>query len=72
MTTAVRQAGKVMSHHLNEIASIFKPGVKLTLLVRVPGHPERTALLSDETDIEEAVTAMRQVRNNPTGEVFDV
>jgi hypothetical protein len=67
----VRRCGQQMAFHMEEIAKLFKPGVKLTLLVRNPGHPERNAFLSDEDNIDEAVEAIKQLKN-PTGAIIHV
>lgn len=32
--------------HLNEISKLFQSGVKLTLIARSPGHPERDFMMS--------------------------
>lgn len=35
----VAEVGGKISEYLNEIAQLFKPGAKLTLVVRHPSHP---------------------------------
>lgn len=65
ISDAVHRAGKAMAFHLDEIAKLFKADVKLTLLVRHPGKPERNAYLSDEADIEPVVEALRELFTNP-------
>lgn len=50
--------------HMDDIAQCFKPGVKVTVLVRTPNYPDRDFLMTnDEPDrIIEAV-----VRRQKTG-----
>lgn len=67
----VRRTGQQIAFHMDEIARLFKPGAKLTLLVRSPGHPERDAFLSDEDNIDEAIEAIKQLKN-PTGGIIHV
>lgn len=48
--------------HMDDIVKMFKPGAKVTVLVRFPGFPERDFLMtSDDTDgIIEAVARRQQ------------
>lgn len=71
-TPKVRLAAESMADHLNGIAKLFKSGVKITLLVRNPAHPERNAFLTDETDMDAVIEAIRQLHTSPSGAVFDV
>lgn len=41
-----------VSEHLEEIAKCFRPGAKITVLVRHPGFPERDFSLSDDESAE--------------------
>lgn len=34
---------------MEQIAELFKPGAKITLIVRQPGFPEQDVMLSDDT-----------------------
>lgn len=70
--TKVERAGKQMAFYLDEIAKLFNDEVKITLLVRNPTHPERSAYLSDETDIEAVCAALRQLHDKPGGGSFMV
>jgi hypothetical protein len=51
-------AGEI-SEHLDAIKSLFKPGAKVTLLVRTPSHRDgsRDLLMTDDI-IDEAIGAM--------------
>lgn len=37
------------TQHLEQIAELFKKDAKITLVVRMPGFPERDVLLTDDT-----------------------
>lgn len=52
------------SKHLNIIASLFKAGAKLTLLVRTPGNDEADFCLTND-DLAEAIMALER-RKEPT------
>jgi hypothetical protein len=68
----VRRVAEQMAEHLDAISRLFKPGVKLTLLVRNPRDPERSAFLTDEEGPDAACRAIRQLFKNPSGGSFDV
>lgn len=68
----VERAGKQMAFYLEEIAKLFSDEVKITLLVRNPAHPERSAYLSDEADIEPVCAALKQLHDKPGGGSFMV
>ena len=34
--------------HMNDIKSLFKPGVKIAVMVRTPGFPDRDFLMTDD------------------------
>lgn len=38
--------------HMDDIVSLFKPGVKITVMVRTPGFGERDFMLTDDTIAE--------------------
>lgn len=54
------------SHHLEQIAKLFNPGMKLTLVVRNPDEPDgsQNVLLTDDT-IPEVVLALEQLAKKP-------
>ena len=37
------------SFHLDAVRDLFKPGVKVSLMVRVPEYPDRDFMLTDDT-----------------------
>lgn len=57
---ALQQTAAIISEHMDAIVACFKPGVKITVLVRVPEHPDRDFLMTDD-DIDEVI-AMAQRR----------
>lgn len=63
----VYSAGRQISFHLEEIAKLVVPEMKLTLLLRHPGYPERSAVVSDETDADTVCAALRELLTKPSG-----
>lgn len=57
------EVGMLIESHLNDIAKLFKPGVKITLMVRTPGHPARDLLMT--IDDYESISAMLDRRMKP-------
>ena len=53
-------AAETAGEHLAAIQALFKPGVKVTLLVRTTTHPDgsRDFILTDD-DLNEAIKAIR-------------
>jgi hypothetical protein len=68
----VRRVAEQMAGHLEAVSRLFKPGVKLTLMVRNPQDPERNAFLTDEDDPDALCDAIRQLFANPSGGSFGV
>lgn len=68
----VRRVAEQMADHLEAISKLFKPGAKLTLMVRNPTNPARNAFLTDEEGPDELCAAIRQLFTNPSGGSFDV
>jgi len=50
--------------HLNIIASMFKDGAKLTLLVRAPGNDDADFCLTND-DLEEAIKGLNRRKQRP-------
>lgn len=67
----VLATAELMAHHMNAIAALFKPGMKITVLVRCPVNPERNAFLSDESDPAPVCAAITQLFTAPA-KTFDV
>lgn len=56
---AVESVGHAIADHLADIESYFKPGAKLTLLVRHPGFPERDLIVTND-DFDELIAMVRR------------
>lgn len=58
---------------LDEISKLYKDRVVCTLVVRAVDYPggERDTVMTDEPDIERAITALRKLIGNPTAEHYD-
>ena len=62
MTPAARaELHDRISVHLNRIAKVFKPGTKLTLVVRQPHLPGDTGVLLTNDDPEAAIAEIRKL-----------
>ena len=48
--------------HLDKILKCFKPGAKITVIVRRPDNDEADFILSDD-DISEAINALERRKN---------
>lgn len=51
---------------MDEIVSYFKPGVKITVLVRTPGHPGRDFYMTSDTMDEVIAMAERRKSQGKT------
>jgi hypothetical protein len=61
----LRAAGEKINQHLAEIAELFNPGTKLTLLARQPSHPSGDRdLVQTNDDLDAAIAALR-IRRGP-------
>lgn len=61
----VYRAGMQISFHLNEIAKLLASDIELTLLMRHPNHPERNAIISNETDVDAVCRDIRKLLTSP-------
>jgi len=63
----VQSVGEEIAAHMNEIAALFKPGKKITVLVRTPKHPDgsRDVLITNDT-IDDAIAALQTRKTAPT------
>ena len=50
-----------LSDRLERIATLFRPGVRLTLIVRQPGNPDGTTYLSDD-NVDDVLSAINYTR----------
>jgi len=59
MSNALNEVGNKIAYHMDEIVALFKPGVKITILVRTPSHPDGSRDLVMTNDlITEAIAAI--------------
>lgn len=58
---AVQLVRNRCSQHLEAVAALFKPGAKITLIVRRPGFPDQDYLLGDDT-IEGAIELLERCK----------
>ena len=61
MSEQLEQVGFEIERHLNEIAPLFKSGMRLTFIARMPGNDEADFLMTiDDWDEEKAVIERRK------------
>lgn len=62
----VQRVGERAAARLDDIRAMFKPGVKITLLVRTPAFPDgkRDFLLTDD-DLDAVCDALQQRKHGP-------
>lgn len=69
---AVQDVSEIAANHMDAILALFKPGAKITVLVRRPEKPDGTQdLVLTNDGIEKAIAALQQRLTTPTltGEV---
>jgi hypothetical protein len=66
IASVVAVAGEAISGHMDEILGLFKPGAKITVIVRFPGLPDRDLIMSDD-ELEEVIAACRRRNGTPEG-----
>lgn len=59
MNDAIRETAERIQWHIDEIEKLFKPGAKITVLVRAPSHPDgsRDFVMTNDI-INEAISAL--------------
>ncbi len=65
MSTLLQQVAQDVQDHMDAIIGNFKPGAKITVLVRTPGKPTADFCMTSD-DLDE-VAAMVQRRKDATG-----
>lgn len=50
--SALEEVQQVVSDHMDSIVRCFKPGVKITVLVRTPGFPGRDFMMTSDDHSE--------------------
>ena len=64
MTINLQLTTQTVSDHMDRILQCFKPGAKITVIVRSPQIPGDTDFILTNDDLEEAVTAIRRQQKN--------
>jgi predicted small metal-binding protein len=62
----VEEVSKRINDHLNEILTLFKPGVKLTFLARTPGKPDCDFLMTAD-DLNEVEATIKRRAEEANG-----
>lgn len=63
----VQSVAEEIGDHMDAILRLFKPGAKITVLVRTPDYPDGSRdMLMTSDDIENAIAALK-CRQNPEG-----
>lgn len=67
----ITRAGQQIAVHMEEIARLLTPAMRLTLLMRHTTNPKNCAIVSDEvkTDVDAVCDTLRKLLVNPTGTV---
>lgn len=58
----VQNTANEVGYYMGRIMKLFKPGAKITVIVRTPGCPGRDFIMSDD-NLEEAMAATLRRRN---------
>lgn len=69
MSDLLANASEIASEKLSEIAALFKPGARLTLLVRTPGYPDgsRDFVLTNDALVDAiAALEIRKATEEPS------
>ncbi len=67
----IKQLHLELNDALAEIALLFKPGVKLTLVARTPGIPDRDVLVGDDSDLEALIASIQRLRTQEAEEISE-
>ncbi len=46
--TPLQRTQQAVAGHMEAIQAMFKPGAKITVLIRVPDYPDRDFLMTDD------------------------
>lgn len=49
MSALLQAVSQAVAGHMDKIVACFKPGVKITVLVRTPDFPDRDFCMTDDT-----------------------
>lgn len=59
--SALRQVYDAVGGHMDDILSHFKPGAKITVIVRRPGLPEQDFMITDDDPLEAIALINRRI-----------
>jgi hypothetical protein len=67
----ITRACRQIAVHMEEIAQLLTPNMRVTLLMRHTDNPNNCAIVSDEdkTDVDAVCETLRRLLLNPTGKV---
>ncbi len=58
--TPLQNAQEAVADYMDRIVKLFKPGVKITVVVRTPDFPERDFVMTDDAFCEVVATLNRR------------
>lgn len=64
MSQSLAQAREEISGHMDRILSVFKPGARITVIVRTPDNNEGDLLLTNDS-LTEAVAVIERSKTRP-------
>lgn len=56
----VQIAAEKVSWHMEQIAKLFQPGIKISVAVRTPGEPERDFFMTSEEKLDDLVDMVKR------------
>ena len=67
----ITRAGQEIAGHMEAIASLLSPEMRITVLMRHTSNPNSCAIVSDEEkkDVDAVCETLRRLLLNPTGTV---
>ena len=63
--TPLERAQDIVAGYLDEIRTVFKPGIKITVLVRTPNEPGRDFIMTDDTEADLTAMIARRMKATP-------
>lgn len=60
MSARLKDVQAEVASYMDEILALFKPGGKITVLVRFEGLPDRDFMMTNEADIEDAIACLKR------------
>jgi pyoverdine/dityrosine biosynthesis protein Dit1 len=63
--TPLQNAQETCADYMERIVKLFKPGAKITVIVRTPYHPDRDFVMTDD-NITDAIDALTRRKAAPS------